>query len=367
MKIGIDARLYGVKHTGIGRYVKNLVLALGQIDKDNEYVVFGGEELKKDIKAFPNFQFVRLETPIYSFAEQLINPLAFSRENLDVLHVPHFNAPILYSGKLVLTIHDLIKHLSTGAQTTTLPLWQYQIKHTVYRLLTWFNCIRANQIVTPSNYWNGQLQKIYHLRPQKIHTTYEAVDKEITINHKSKPEEVLAKYNLEKPFVLYTGNLYPHKNVPFLINTIEKFNQTHEHQLTVGIVCARSIFESRLPQSSVAKALGYVPDDDLAILYSQALALVHPSLVEGFGLTGLEAMADNLLVISSNATSLPEVYKDAALYFDPKKSEELINCLEVAFKDHELVEELKRKGKALVKTYSWKKTAQQTLKVYEQA
>ncbi len=365
MRIGIDARLYGTKHTGIGRYVQNLVLNLAKIDKKNTYVVFGGEELKNDVKFFTNFRHVPLKTKIYSIAEQIINPVIFSRENLDLLHVPHFNAPIFYDGPMVITIHDLIKHLSTGKETTTLPSWQYQLKFQSYRVVTWLNVIRSNKVITPSNYWNQILQKTYHLPSDKIQTIYEAVDKKL-IPTKKRPEEVLSKYALTKPFVIYTGNLYPHKNVPFLIESIDKFNQQHEHKIMLGLVSARSAFLEALPKSPSVKFLGFVPDKDLGSLYSQALALVQPSFIEGFGLTGLEAMQNRLLVISSNTTCLPEIYGDAALYFNPNKSEELIDCLEKAFRDHPLVESLRIKGLKRVKDFSWRKTAQETLKVYEE-
>jgi len=366
MRIGIDARLYGSKHTGIGRYTKNLILALARTDKKNSFVVFGSEDIKEEILSLKRFEFVKLTTPIYSFREQLVNPLVFKKAKLDLLHVPHFNAPVLYPGPLVLTIHDLIKHISTGRETSTLPPAVYWIKHLVYRFVVAVNIRKAKMIVTPSKFWQSNLIHNYNLTPEKVRVTYEAVDKGLKSKPHRNPENILKKYNLSKPFIIYTGNLYPHKNVNFLIQAIKSFNKTHKHQLSLAVVCARSVFQKRLAKAKNIHYLGYVSDSDLATLYSQGLALVHPSLIEGFGLTGLEAMAAGLPVLSSDATCLPEIYGDAALYFDPYDQRSLILRLEQIMGDREVLKSLKQKGFSRVKMFSWNKTAKETLKAYGQ-
>jgi glycosyltransferase involved in cell wall biosynthesis len=366
MRIGIDARLYGNKHTGIGRYTRNLVLHLIKVDKVNRYVIFGNSDIKKDLAGVKNFTFRELNTPIYSFKEQIINPRVFKKAKLDLLHVPHFNAPILYSGKLILTIHDLIKHLSTGKTTSTLPPVVYWFKHLVYRFVVFLNIRKASALITPSNFWKNNLVNNYSLDPQKVHVTYEAVGDALKANKKTNIKNLLKEHRLRKPFVIYTGNLYPHKNVEFLIRSINDFNSTHKHQLTLGIVSARSVFENRVGKEINVRYLGYVSDQDLAALYSQALALVQPSLIEGFGLTGLEAMASGLPVLSSNATCLPEVYGDAALYFDPFEEASLILRLDQIMTQKDLAQKLKKKGHLQSKKFSWKKTARETLKAYNQ-
>lgn len=365
MRIGIDARLYGNKHTGIGRYVQNLVLNLAKVDKKNTYVVFGSEEIKEEIGTLPNFEFIKLDTKVYSIAEQLINPIFFSRAKLDVLHVPHFNAPLLYQGTLVLTIHDLIKHLSSGRNTTTLPLYQYLVKHLVYKLVVRLNIRKAAAIITPSNYWKNFLVSHYHLPASKITVTYEASDRKLIPEHLDMADKVLGEYGLSKPFVIYTGNLYPHKNVDILVSAVRQFNATHEHHLELAVVCARSAFQEKLTADDTVKPLGFVPDADLSLIYSQALALVHPSLIEGFGLTGLEAMAAGLPVISSDATCLPEIYDDAALYFDPKDVADLVEKIDWITSDHSLVKNLIEKGFLRAKHFSWYKMAKETLAVYK--
>ncbi|MBU1200112.1 glycosyltransferase family 4 protein [Patescibacteria group bacterium] len=365
MQIGIDARLYGNKHTGIGRYTRNLILALAQADRKNTYVIFGNQDIKSEIESLKKFKFVKLNTPIYSFAEQIINPFIFARAKLDLLHVPHFNAPIFYPGKLVITIHDLIKHISTGKESTTRSPQVYWIKQLAYRFAVAINIRKAKIIITPSKFWKDNLVNNYNLNPQKVHVTYEAVDKALKVDVKIKPSHIFKKYNLRKPFVIYTGNLYPHKNINFLVSAIKNFNKIHKHQLTLAIVCARSVFENKINKNNHVHYLGFVPDNDLAVLYSQALALVHPSLIEGFGLTGLEAMAAGLPVLSSDATCLPEVYSNAALYFDPYNQKSLILRLEQIMGDREVLKNLKAKGFLRVKRFSWTKTARETIKAYK--
>lgn len=366
MRIGIDARFYGTKDTGIGRYVQNLVVNLAKIDKTNQYIIFGGDQVREEIKPFPNFKWVKLETKLYSFAEQIINPVVFLKAKLDLLHVPHFNAPIFYPGKYIITIHDLIKHLSVGKATTTLPYYQYLLKHLAYRFAIRVNLARAEKIIVPAYYWQDYLTRHFGISKEKIFVTYEATSKTFTGKSKLNPLEVLRKYDLNKPFVIYTGNLYPHKNVPFLVEAIKQFNASHEHHLELALVCARNdAFRNIVDTDETVKFLGFVPDNELAALYAEALALVQPSLIEGFGLIGLEAMSVGLPVLASNATCLPEIYGDAALYFDPRNTDDLVHKLAQFFSNQELAINLIAAGRKRVKQFSWQKTARQTLTVYK--
>lgn len=367
MRIGIDARLYGNKHTGIGRYVQNLAVNLAKVDKKDTFILFGSKEIKADFENRPNLEFVELNTRVYSLAEQIINPLVFSRAKLDLLHVPHFNAPLLYRGKLIITIHDLIKHISSGKDTTTLPLYQYKFKHLIYKIVVFINIKRAVSIITPSNYWKNYLTASYRIPPEKIFVTYEAADRKLIPEHPEEAEAKLEQYGLSKPFVVYTGNLYPHKNVELLVSAVKEFNKQHQHHLELAVVCARSVFQEKFKADDTIKPLGFVPDEDLSLIYSQALALVQPSFIEGFGLTGLEAMTASLPVISSDATCLPEIYGDAALYFDPNSVKDLVEKIDWITSDHLLVKNLIDKGKTRVKHFSWYKMAKETLAVYKDA
>jgi glycosyltransferase involved in cell wall biosynthesis len=375
MRIGIDARLYGLEHAGLGRYVMKLVENLLKLDKKNDYVLFLNSTHASQFKDKKRVKVVVTNIPIYSVAEQTILPFIFAKEKLDFLHVPHFNAPLFYPGKLILTIHDLIKHDSKGPETTTRHRWLYGVKRFGYLSLTNLIAEKAIHILTPSNFVKEDVAKRLHVPLEKITVTYEAASGSIKEANLSLEEKntVLNEYHLSQPFVVYTGSVYPHKNVDLLIQAIAKHNQNREVDLQLALICSRSVFWERLNQKILdnnlqnwIKLLGFVEDADVAKIYSLALALVHPSKMEGFGLTGLEAMGVGLPVISSNASCLPEVYGDAALYFNPNDPDDLVSCLDTLIKDQELRENLSTKGYLQARKYSWEKMAKETLAVYKQ-
>lgn len=374
MRIGIDARLYGLEHAGLGRYVTLLVQNILKLDKKNHYVLFLNSKHTSEFKGKKRITVVETNVPIYSFSEQLILPFVFARQHLDLLHVPHFNAPILYTGKLLLTIHDLIKNDSKGPDTTTHHQSMYFIKRLGYLFLTQVIAKRAVHILVPSKYVKEDIAKRLHLSPEKITVTYEAATgsiKEVTLSQEEKTK-LLNHYRLTQPYVVYTGSVYPHKNIDVLVEAIKKHNQNREVDLQLALICSRSVFWERLNRKietnhlqSWVKLLGFASDEEVSKLYSLALALVHPSKMEGFGLTGLEAMSVGLPVISSNASCLPEVYADAALFFSPDDADDLVSCLETLIKDSQLREDLSVKGYIRARSFSWEKMTRETLAVYK--
>lgn len=374
MRIGIDARLYGLEHAGLGRYVMKLVEETLRLDRKNTYVLFLNSTHIDEFKGKKRVKVVKTNIPIYSLAEQTILPFVFAKEKLDILHVPHFNAPFLYQGKLILTIHDLIKHDSKGPETTTRNRWLYYFKRFGYITLTNLIAKRADHILVPSNFVKEDVSKRLHVSSNKITVTYEAAAgtiKEVSLGEDEKIK-LLNKYSLTQPFIVYTGSVYPHKNVNVLVSALEKHNRSRELDLNLALICSRSVFWERLSKrieerklQNWVKLLGFVADEDVSRLYSLAIALVHPSKMEGFGLTGLEAMSVGLPVISSNASCLPEVYGDAALYFDPEDIDDLASCLDNLIKDQELRSGLATKGYLQARKYSWINMAKETLSVYK--
>lgn len=374
MKIGIDARLYGVEHTGLGRYVYELVNNLLKNDKKNDYVLFLNSRHASDFQNFKRVKTVVTNIPIYSFSEQLLLPFVFAKEKLDLLHVPHFNAPILYSGNLILTIHDLIKHYSTGKATTTRSQWLYGLKRLGYLAQITIIAHKALHVITPTEFVKKDVTARLRVPVHKVSVTYEAVSgslKDLVLSEKEK-NQTLSKYQLSQPFLVYTGNVYPHKNIDILIDAVCQHNQEKEVDVDLAIICSRSVFWERLNKKiqdrGVAdhiKLLGFLDDNEISKLYSLALALVHPSKMEGFGLTGLEAMNVGLPVVSSNASCLPEVYGSAALFFDPNSLDDLVKKINQIIKDAELRTSLAAKGYQQAKKYSWQKMATQTKNIYD--
>lgn len=372
MKIGIDCRMYGPKHTGIGRYVQNLVENLLDLDKQNNYVLFFNknnfEELEnlKLNNSLKQVKFKIVDIPHYSLREQIFFPGIIRREKVDVMHFPHFNVPVFYKGKYVLTIHDLIKHLSKGPSTTTHNKMVYWLKYLGYKIVFKQAVKRAEKIITPSSFVKNEVVKEYKIDPGKISFTYEGVDSKISKEKNNL--KTLEKYNIKKPYLLYVGNVYPHKNIENLIKAVKIV------QKRLVVVCARNVFRDRLNNfivqnkaDDLVNFTGYVSNDELAFLYQEAEAFVFPTLSEGFGLPGLEAMSLGCPVVCSGIPVLKEVYKNAAVYFNPLDPKDMAEKIKSVISDNKLQLKLKDQGFELVKEYSWQKTAKETLEVYKEA
>jgi len=360
----IDARLYGPKHTGIGRYTKNLLLALIKTRQFKKYhfsLIINQpqiDEIKSDLGL--HYQLIPTNIPVYSLKEQLLLPLIIKKRHPDLVHFTHFNKPILCLGPSIVTIHDLIKHFYKGQDTTTKNKLIYWPKYFAYLLVSYFS-IKTNHIIVPSNFWRQYLLKNFKIKPTKIITTHEAVDPNFI--KKTNPKLLKAQN-----YIIYTGNLYPHKNFPIILKALKKLPD-----IKLKVICARNIFQQRALKlakkykiSSQVKFLGYLKDKQFKKIYQHALALVHPSLMEGFSLTGLEAMGLNCPVISSNSSCLPEVYQNSVLYFDPNNSDQLVNQIKKLSNNPKLRNNLIKKGHIQIKKYSWNKTAQKTANFYQQ-
>lgn len=365
--IVIDARLYGPKHTGIGRYTKNLLQALVHQPNFSKYrftLIIYPEletEVKKDLGN--NFDYFITNIRHYSIKEQLILPFILYRLHPDLVHFTHFNKPLLYFGTSVVTIHDLIKHFFKGRLNTTKNAVTYWIKHFFYMILTNI-VIKTNTIIVPSDFWRDYIIKNFKVSPKKITTTHEAVDSAFLA--KANQKIVNCKLKIEN-YLIYTGNLYPHKNINVIIEALRSLPD-----IKLKIICARNYFTERVEKlvakykiKSQVEFLGYIPDIEFKKIYSESLALVHPSLMEGFSLTGLEAMALGCPVISSNSSCLPEIYQNSVLYFDPNNTQDLVNQINKLRNSPKLREELLRLGYQQVKKYSWENTAKQTFFVYK--
>jgi glycosyltransferase involved in cell wall biosynthesis len=369
----IDIRLYGPKHTGIGRYTKNLLIALKKLPEIPNYkitlIIY--QDLKTDIKKDlgNSFHYVITNIKHYSLKEQILLPFILCRLKPDLVHFTHFNKPIFYFGKSVITIHDLIKHFFKGPENSTKNRLIYWPKYFFYRLFTDFT-IKHNDIIVPSKFWKDYLIKNFHIKLNKVTTTHEAVDPSFLINlDKTRNLNLTSSSDGLKPsdYIIYTGNLYPYKNIEVIIKALKFLPE-----IKLKIICARNFFSERIENlirehklSAQVEFLGFVPDKDFKNIYSKALALVHPSLMEGFSLTGLEAMALGCPVISSNSSCLPEIYQDSVLYFNPKDPKELSRQIKKLKSSPTLRNALLKKGYLQVQKYSWDKTAQKTFSIYQ--
>jgi glycosyltransferase involved in cell wall biosynthesis len=213
-----------------------------------------------------------------------------------------------------------------------------------------------------------QLIQAYHLDPAKVRVSYEGVDKNLDFKASRNIQETLDKYQIKKPFLLYVGSVYPHKNVVSLIKAIKMINQP---KINLVVVCARSVFWERLEKEvenlkakDFVNLAGFVPDEELSVLYRQAEAFVFPSISEGFGLPCLEAMANGLPVLASDIPVFKEVYQKAALYFNPFDPEDISEKIKEFLLNPRLKDYLRSEGDKVVKLYSWEKMARETLDGY---
>jgi glycosyltransferase involved in cell wall biosynthesis len=364
LTIGIDCRMYGLKHAGIGRYIKNIVDRV-ITHPHHRFVLFGSRSLEKLTQPYPRVQVIPTTIRHYSLQEQLLLPRLFHSVHLDVLHVPHFNIPLLYRQPLITTIHDLLWHQVQGPEVTTLSPLIYTLKYQAYRFIVTKAVSRSQAIIVPSFYVKHQILKYYpQTLPSKINVIYEASD--VSFTHTAKPLPT------QSPYVVYIGSAYPHKNLPTLIRAVKNFHDTHDQPLNCFIISARDIFLDQAKQlitqldaAKYIRFLGFLPDSEVASYVKHALALVHPSTSEGFGLTGLEAMSAGTPVISSKDASLPEIYGDAALYIDSKDPESISRAIYDLIKDPPLRRQLIHQGRIQAQKYNWDQASKQTLKLYE--
>ncbi len=281
--------------------------------------------------------------------------------------------PVWTSKNYIVTIHDLIKHFSKGKETTTRSRTVYWLKYLIYLLVFKLTVKRAKKIIVPSKWVRQQLIQNYSFTQNKVIVIYEGVGNKIRPVKPKFLQKTLAKYQITLPYIVYVGSLYPHKNVFTLLWAIKIFNQKFSPQIKLVIVSARNIFfkriQKQIDQLKIQEKViltGFVDDKELAALYQKALAFVFPSLMEGFGLPGLEAMVCGCPVIASNSSCLSEIYHQAALYFDPSDPKAISLKIKQLMDNPQLRKKLIARGYKRVKNFSWRKNALETLKIYQQ-
>lgn len=361
-RIAIDARILG-KSTGT--YARYLLKYLQKIDTSGyEFdVLLRRADLDIWMPSAENFHAVEAEHADFTFAEQLRFVQQLNRGNYDLVHFCMQQQPILYRGKKVSTFHDL-----------TLLKWRNPAKNKfVFRAkqlaatFAFYTALKtANHIITPSKYSAEDVISFAKIPREKITVTYLAAEPEPLSS------EVDTSIIPNSPFILYVGNFFSYKNVETIGIALNKILDKHPDLKLVLVgrlddagQQLQDIFQKNNFKNIIFT--GYIPDSQRDALYNKAVAYVFPSLMEGFGLPGLEAMLHGLPVISSKATCLPEVYKDAAVYFDPSHPDELAEALDTVLTNPWLQKELSTKGKELLSSYSWRRTAEETFEVYKKA
>lgn len=369
-KIGIDARFYGTQNKGLGRYVKELVDRLVDLENDCDYVLFLNSDNIAEAPNRPNVKKVLCEVRWYSLKEQIKLPFLIAKEKLDLIHYPHFNHPLLCATPFVVTIHDLILfHYPTRRMSTLSPVL-YWFKMFVYHRVIKRAILKSKKILTVSEHAKQDILKEFsRLTDDKIIVTYEGLS-DVFVNEKTVSEE-----KPPKPYWLYVGNAYPHKNLAKLLTVFKRATDRHPDWRLI-LVGKDDYFYQNIKRLAKEMGLlkddndskivfpGYLSDHDLNTTYSQALGFIFPSLYEGFGIPPLEAMSRNCPVLSSNRSCMPEVLGDAAMYFDPEDENDMLKAMETLTSNDQLRNELIAKGRDRVKLYSWQKCVEQIKAVY---
>jgi glycosyltransferase involved in cell wall biosynthesis len=370
--IGIDARFYGPKNKGIGRYVKEIVDRVTATDKDNDYVVFLARDNYDSFRPVgTNVKKVLADVRWYTFAEQVVIPRLIKKEKIDLMHFPHFNVPFFCPVNFIVTIHDLILIKFPTVKSSTLNPLFYWFKNLAYRLIIARAVTKARLVIAVSEFTKKDILEKFKIPADKVKVTLLGVASAFVAEQTNSPVDVLSTYGIVKPYLLYVGNAYPHKNLEWLIWAFEQLKEKH-NELQLVLVGKEDYFYRRLKliasKSANSKSIvfpGFVKDEDLQPLYQNALAYVFPSLYEGFGLPPLEAMSQGCPVISSDQSCMPEILDDAVLYFSPIDAWDFINQVEKIIESEELVKELVAKGRKVAQKYSWQECAAETLAFYQ--
>lgn len=358
-RIVIDARESG---TSTGRYIDKLIEHLHSLKPKHQITILTRAERTDFIATIaPTFTVIQTPFKEFTFGEQLgfrrqLNGLA-----PDLVHFGMVQQPVLYRGTVITTMHDLTTARFRNPNKNAVSFW---LKQQVYKWVNVRAAHKSARILTPTQYVKDDVVAFTHVKPERVLVTYEAADA-IT----DKPETVATLQGTQ--FLMYIGRPTPHKNLGRLIDAFAILQQTRPdlHLVLAGKRDANyRRHEQTVRERGIKNVIftDFITDGQLRWLYEHCTAYVFPSLSEGFGLPGLEAMAHSAPVVSSNATCLPEVYGDAAYYFDPLDTEDIATKLGEVLDDPLLREDLVAKGQEQIKKYSWKRMAQQTLEIYEQ-
>jgi glycosyltransferase involved in cell wall biosynthesis len=357
--IAIDARII---NSSTGRYVERLVTYLQEVDTTNEYSILVRAKDKDFWKPRnKNFTVRVAEFDNYSFAEQTGFKRFLKKLKPDLVHFCMPQQPIAYKGRSVTTFHDLTLLKTYNSDKNWLVFHAKQaVGKYVFKRVTQ----NANHIIAISEFTKKELQALYPVNEENISVIYEASDVAATV-----PK----KYQLPfKKYVLYVGQQSDYKN-------IKRLGDAHQLLLAkypdLGLVLVGKKNASALKNEAYFTDRQYenilftdfVNDTQLSWLYTHAQAYVFPSLMEGFGLPGLEAMSYGIPVVSSNATCLPEVYGQAAHYFNPTDTSDIAEAIFQVLSDDALRTRLSKAGYKQIKKYSWKKMAKETHSVYMNA
>lgn len=385
MRIGIDASCWANKR-GYGRFTREMLTALFEQDKKNEYVLFVDSATALPNNFPPNVKSIVInlsQSPIEaasasgrrSVSDMLRMGRGVTKESLDLFFYPSVYTyfPIFSRIKKIVAIHDVI------AEKYPELVFTNRINRTFWNLKVWFAIKQADLIMTVSEFSRQGIMEHFGMTEDNIRVVSEAADRNFRpIRESDLLTDKLARFNLDitTKIILYVGGIAPHKNLSTLVTAYSKLiNDTVHKDIKLVLVgdYEKDVFLIDKDLNELLKQLhltdkiiftGFVSDEELVCFYNAATVFVLPSFSEGFGLPAVEAMACGTPVIGSKTTSLPEVVGDAGLFFDPDDPDELLKHLTSIIENEELRKKLAQRSIQRASTFSWQKSAVQVLDVF---
>ncbi len=381
MIVGIDARcLEEEKISGVGEYVLELLKNIFEIDRANRYIIFSNSFREKKNNFSWCKRYSNVEVKKFHFPNKLLNFSIwyFGWPKVDRLigKVDIFFAPniaflsVSQRCRLVVTFHDLSYERYPEFFAIKKKLWHFVINPSSLAK-------KADKIVAVSASTKEDLKNLYDLSEEKIKVIYHGVSGNYKILDRNNPKflEIQKKYKLPYKFILCLGSIEPRKNIVSLIRAYEKLRDGEPKLAEYKLVIVGGygwLYDDVVRISSESKYkddiifTGYVDRGDKVFIYNLASLFVYPSFFEGFGLPPLEAMACGVPVITSNCSSLPEVIGNSTIMIDPDRPDEITQAICAVLKDENLRNHLIKTGLERVKLFSWKKCAEETIKLFEE-
>src|SRR5947209_3346143 len=360
---------------GIGTYTRNVVRALGRLDRNSKYFLIGSPEKVKEIGPLPpNFHTVPLLEQDTTAKGYFEFRTILKRLHCDLVHIPHlFWLPRSLPCPYVMTVHDLLEHMSgSKAHSSLRRSMHYQLTRRVLK--------GAARIFAVSQFSKSEIEQLFGIPSKKVEVVYNAIDERFLHGHATDAERQLIaeRYLVNYPFLLYAGRISPHKNLVRIIEAfsalrgeLEKENKFPDLKLIIigDDLSGHPDLRGTVIRSGVnndVRFFGFVPIEVLRIFYDIANVFLFPSLYEGFGLPPLEAMAHGTPVVTSNTSSLPEVVGNAAVLVNPENVFEIMRATHRVLVDQTLREKLRQRGYEQAKRFSWDSSARRILRIYKE-
>lgn len=372
MKVAIDIRR--VQDYGAGTYTRNLIHTLARLDHDTTYLLVGTLGDWAELGSLPeNFSLLEFDRSHQGTWHDLRLGWQLRRHKVQLFHIPYLASPWLLPCRHVVTVHDTVEFIDRRTNGLSFAeLLRFQ--------RTRFSLHRARRILSVSQATRRDLQRLFGVPGEKILVVHNALDaRQEQAPPVEEVERTLNRYSAHSPYLLYAGNVKPHKNLPRLIEAFALVKDQLRadaryadlkliiigDELSKHPQLRRAVIKSRTQQD--VRFLGFVAPQTLSVFYTRASAFVFPSLYEGFGLPPLEAMAQGAPVVASKVSALPEVLGEAAVFVNPENVFDISRGIRQVLLDGNLRRRLIELGHKQVERFSWEVSVRRVLEVYQEA